>query len=351
MASTHSSPVRASVERRGHRAQLMKFTLYLVWAAGFALFATLIAYQGLANVAAAVAGAGWGLVIVIAWHTAPLLADTISWRALLPIPHRRPLRRLVYMRWICESINTLLPVAQVGGDLVRARLLHRAQVPGPMAGGSVVVDLFTTVAMQLLFALMGVGFLIARGGADDTVRALLFGIGAFSVLAFAFYLAQRAGLFGSIARTVERIAGGRDWFQVAGSAARLDRSVTRLYRRRGPLARACGWRLAAWSLGAGEVWLALHFLGHPVALHDAFMLEALGNAVRAAAFAVPGALGVQEAGFILLGSLIGIGSETAIALSLVKRVRELALGLPGLLVWQVAEGHGLWRRSAGLSGG
>jgi hypothetical protein len=74
------------------------------------------------------------------------------------------------------------------------------------------------------------------------------------------------------------------------------------------------------------------------------MLEALGNAVRGAAFAVPGAIGVQEGGFILLGSLIGIAPDTALALSLVKRVRELTLGLPGLLTWQINVGRGLWSR-------
>jgi hypothetical protein len=38
--------------------------------------------------------------------------------------------------------------------------------------------------------------------------------------------------------------------------------------------------------------------------------------------------------------------ETALALSLVKRVRELLLGVPGLIVWQIAEGrHWLRKRT------
>jgi hypothetical protein len=38
-------------------------------------------------------------------------------------------------------------------------------------------------------------------------------------------------------------------------------------------------------------------------------------------------------------------AETALAISLTKRVRELALGLPGLFVWHWIEGHHLLRRS------
>jgi len=66
--------------------------------------------------------------------------------------------------------------------------------------------------------------------------------------------------------------------------------------------------------------------------------------VRAAAFLIPGAIGVQEGGFIVLGSLVGLGPEVSLALSLTKRVRELLLGIPGLIIWQAAEGRRLWPR-------
>ncbi|RMF84180.1 MAG: TIGR00374 family protein, partial [Nitrospirae bacterium] len=116
-----------------------------------------------------------------------------------------------------------------------------------------------------------------------------------------------------------------------------------LYGRTGAPAASALAHLAAWVAGAGEVWLALRFLGHPVGAVEALLLESLGQAVRSSAFAVPGALGVQEGGLLLLGRLLGIPPTTALALSLVKRVRELALGLPGLLAWPLAE---RWRPAA-----
>ncbi len=58
------------------------------------------------------------------------------------------------------------------------------------------------------------------------------------------------------------------------------------------------------------------------------MIEALGQAIKAAAFLVPSGLGVQEGGFVLLCGLFGIDSGTALALSLAKRVPDVVLGLP-----------------------
>ena len=84
-------------------------------------------------------------------------------------------------------------------------------------------------------------------------------------------------------------------------------------------------------------------MGVPIGLGDALVLESLSHAVRSAAFIVPGALGIQEAGLIALGALIGIDAQTALALSLVKRAREIAFGAPALLAWQVLEVGYWWR--------
>jgi glycosyltransferase 2 family protein len=67
------------------------------------------------------------------------------------------------------------------------------------------------------------------------------------------------------------------------------------------------------------------------------VLESLGQAVRSADFAIPGVMGVQEGGFLVIGNLYGIAPEISLALSLVKRIPDLALGAPGLVMWHVLE--------------
>ena len=139
------------------------------------------------------------------------------------------------------------------------------------------------------------------------------------------------GLFGGLSQGIERLTGTGE--RLTARAEAIDEAVRALYaQRRGTLA-ATTWHFASWIVGGVEVWLALWFLGHPVSLMTALLLESLGHTVRSAAFIVPGALGIQEAGYLALGRVVDLGPDTALALSLAQRVRDLLLGLPGLLAW------------------
>lgn len=90
--------------------------------------------------------------------------------------------------------------------------------------------------------------------------------------------------------------------------------------------------------GVAEVAIVLACIGgHPVDLTEVVVIEALGQAIKAAAFLVPSGLGVQEGGLVLVCGLFGIDGGTALALSLAKRVPDVVLGLPALLVWQNLE--------------
>jgi uncharacterized membrane protein YbhN (UPF0104 family) len=95
--------------------------------------------------------------------------------------------------------------------------------------------------------------------------------------------------------------------------------------------------MVSWLLGGVEVCLALHFLGHDVGIVPGLIIESLGQALKAVGFAVPGALGVQEGGFIVVCQVFDLSPELAIALSLMKRLREVGLGVPGLLAWHRLE--------------
>jgi hypothetical protein len=94
-------------------------------------------------------------------------------------------------------------------------------------------------------------------------------------------------------------------------------------------------------LGGIEVMAALQMVGVDASLRESLIVESLGQAFRSFGFAVPGALGVQEGGFVLICGLLGIGPQSAIALSLLKRIREVVLGVPALLTWQWIEGQRL----------
>lgn len=321
----------------------MKLIISIGLLAGLALFTILIAYQGIGQATSILITAKWNLVIVILFHLLPMTADSIAWRTLLNRTHRPRFRTFLRARWIGESINTLLPVAQVGGELVRARLLAHHKVPTSQAGASVVVNLTLMVFAQIVFTLLGLALLILFLGVDEgkLIQGILIGAVLIALFLVGFYWLQRHGLFGWLARRLRSLIGSSKQLNWMGGAAALDTSIVQLYNHRQRVLCSFSWSLLGWILGTGEAWLALYFLGHPVGWLEAFMIESLAQAVKGAAFLIPGALGVLEGGYILLGTLVGLPPSVGLALALTRRVRELSLGVPGLLVWQLSEGKRL----------
>lgn len=306
--------------------------------AGLALFTGLLVWQGAGEVLAALRFAGWQLLLVAAVHLGVMLGHVLGWGALLEAGSWRA-HRLGRIWWIGDAVNNLLPVAQVGGELVRARLLAAGGTRGPRAGASVVVALTLNVAAMLLLAGAGAAWLGALRGPAGEAPRLLGGIGLFAALLLGFFLVQRGRPFSRLGRWLRAAAGPWADGGWLGGAEALDREVSALYRERSRVARCLFWQAAARLVGVAEVWVALQALGHPVGWPAAFVLESLGQAVRGAGFAVPGALGVQEGGFLVLGTILGVPGEAALALSLVKRVRDLLLGVPALAAWQWTEGR------------
>ncbi len=305
-------------------------TTVTLWGLGILGVGWLLVHHGIDDVRAGLAVAGWGLLAVSAYAVVPLACNAMGWWVVIPRAVRPTISHTLFARWIGGAINDLLPVAKIGGDVVRARLLVGHGVPGAWAGASVVTEITAGISTQLAFALLGIVLLVQRPGAGETSRTVVLAIAAFAVLLAGFYAAQRAGLFRSAARALERIFRTDGTTMLADSAGALDAAIVAIYRRPGAFAAAAAWRFAGWLAGAGEVWLALYLLGHPVGLGEAIILESLIQFVRNAAFLVPGALGVQEGAFVILGHALGLGPDTSLALSLVKRVRELVLGLPAL---------------------
>ncbi len=329
---------------RGSRA--ISTSLIVAAFLGFLFVVFLVVDSGAAEVARAMLLLGWLLLPISLYQIVPLSLSALSWRELMPAPERPKVLAIILIRWIRGSINMLLPVARVGGDIVGARLAHHRGLPGVQAAASMVVDTTVGVVTQLAFVLTGVALLIARLGGLASVpaaRALLLGLGAVAAGVALFVGLQHRSLFLSFANFARRVAPGKWPTVFSSSASAIDKAVVDTYRRVAFL-RSNLLRLAAWAASAGEIWLLMRCLHKPFSAADSLVLESLTSGVDAVAFMVPGALGAQEGGFVVFGALMGLSAETALALSLSKRVRELLLGLPGLFVWQYIEGRQFLRR-------
>ena len=291
---------------------------------------------------------GWRLAPITLFHLLPLSLSALSWRELMPPSCRLSVAGAAWIRWIRESINNLLPVASIGGDVAGVRLAHLRGVGAAQAAASVVVDTTVGVVTQLVFVSAGVTLLLIRstdGAALLAARIVLIGIAGFAAAMTIFVWLQHRNMLFVSTGLIRRLVP-EDWRSIlSDGASAIDDEVVATYRRGPALLRASILRLATWVTGAGEIWLVTYFLGRSLSVPDALILESLGNAIYAAAFLVPGALGVLEGGFVMFGALFGLPADISLAISLSKRVRELLLGLPGLLVWQWMETQSLLHRN------
>jgi putative membrane protein len=330
----------------------VKGATLILLSVGTTIFVALLAWQGFGAVAAALMAAGWGLALIAAFHLLPLVIDAGAIVVLLDRPRTYPsMRDALVARWAGESVNSLLPAGQIGGPVLMVRQLTQRGVRLTDAAASITVSTTMQAVAQIVFALFGValfGAYAAQSAPADLRAGTLVAITALSLLLATFYWAQQRGMFGRLLRMASKAFGKRDWSVLTTHADAIDIAIGALYREHGRVGATFALSFVGWLVGTGEVWLALHFLGHPVSWLDALLLESVGQAIRGAAFAIPASLGVQEGGYLLLAPLVGLTPDLGLALSLAKRARELLLGAPGLAYLNWSERNWLRRRAPEL---
>lgn len=333
---------------------LRKPALWL-FSAGLLLLIGLLLSQGLGPVFATLATAGWGLLLLALFHLLPLWLDAAAIRVLFDAQATAThgaWRESLLARWVGESANSLMPLGQVAGPVVMTRHLSRRGMATQSAAAAITVSTTLQALAQFVFGLIGIALLALPAGTESasarhehhtviiaTVAASI----ALAVILVSFYLVQRRGMFGGTVRRLARLTRRRDWSGLLSRADAIDVAVEHTYRRGSHAAASFALSFVGWLIGSGEVYLALRLLGSPVGWVDAVLLESLGQAIRGAAFAIPGALGVQEGGYLLLAPFAGLAPDAALALSFAKRAREIVLGVPGLVYLHHCER--VWRRS------
>ncbi len=306
----------------------------------------LAAWAGVQAIGGEIWRAGWVVGPAVVLMVGQLYASALAWRISVGRdaagPGRPRVSRYFRIRLMREAVNGLLPVAQLGGNILGVRLLAQRGVPGATAAAGTTLDITVEVVTQFIFTVAGfalLGLTGPAGGAPWVAGTL----GVMAVCIGGFVVAQRIGLLRIVEALIKplgRVFPGLTMESVRG----LHAELMRLQRDTPALIEAGALHLGAWVAGVAETWLALWAMGHGSGWAAAFVIESLGMAARSAGFAVPGALGVQEGGFVVVAALYGIPADAAVALSMVKRARELLVGVPGLVMWQWAEGARLLRR-------
>jgi putative membrane protein len=308
--------------------------LILATALGFAVLALVLMNFDLALVMKSFTRAGIGgfAVIVLAGLAAEALL-AVGIVPLLPAP--MPLAVVVAARQLRDSSSDVLPITQLGGVALAARVLVLAGMGVAEASACVIADLTAETFAQGLYVLMGVvtslSLLSATPSLSPYVDAMLGGALFLSAGSIGFALFQIAGSNWA-AKMGEKI------FPAALIHARsFQETVGGIYRRRGKLFWSILLQFAGW-IGSGLwLWVMLQAMQIQTGFWTAVAIQALVEGLRSATVFIPASVGIQEAGYAVLAPVFGLTPEIGLAVSLLRRARDIVVAVPVLLAWQMVE--------------
>jgi glycosyltransferase 2 family protein len=288
---------------------------------GLAFLVALVIDNDPAAVLDSVTRLSWRVLVILVFPMALVMAlDALGWR--YAFPHDRvPFGTLLATRLAGEAFNIVTPTAAVGGEVVKAWLL-RDRVPLEESVPAVIIAKTTITMAQGILLLLGVVLAVLTVTGSRLVLAMEWLVALEVVALSLFVVLQTRGMVGRGSRVLDRLGIRR--MGTTGTAARVDAALADFYRREPRrLSLSIAFHLAAWLLGIAETWLILWFLGIPVSLTTATVIEAFGTGVRFATFVIPGSLGAQEGGYVVTFLALGLKGADGVTFGLVRRFREL----------------------------
>ena len=320
----------------------MRRVAVLLLIAGLGVITALVLREGIGAVWHALAAIGWwGFALLCLSHLLLIGLMGVAWQVLLPGGQKLRARLFFWARLVRDSGAEILPLSQLGGFAMGARAAALSGMPGTLAAASTIVDVTMEMFAQLAFTALGLALLAETRPETPLVLPSVIAVLAMLAAAVAFVAVQRRGL-----SLLERITGHLlgDWAKAGLSLGTIEADIHAIYARPTRAYLCTAIHFICWLGTALETWLALWLMGVTIDVGAVLAIESLLYAARSVAFAVPNAVGVQEGAYILLGGLFGLAPETVLALSLLKRGRDLVIGAPALLLWQSIEAHQALRR-------
>jgi uncharacterized protein (TIRG00374 family) len=264
--------------------------------------------------------------------------EAYGWRVTL-VNHAKALSfaELLAIRTAGEVVNMTTPTAYMGGEPLKAFLLSRAQVPMVEGLASVVVAKTIMSLAEVLFILLGLGLgLWVLGGAGSIGQAwaaAILGMGLLLCGVLAFVLVQRRGLFTWLLSLLRGVGLRIGYLESREDKLKsVDQAILDFYsHHRGAFLLSSVLYLLGWLAEALEVYVILWCLGGPASAASSIAIGALSVFIKGGTFFIPGSLGAQEAGNLLLLQSFGYADVTGLTFALLRRVRELVWIGIGLL--------------------
>jgi len=312
----------------------VRFAVFAVLGVALALY--LVMHVGWRAVLSAGIAVGWGgFALLCVYALAITLLQGAAWHVLLPGTSVSGPWVFIRARMVRDAAAEVLPFSQFGGMALGVRTAILLGVSSALACASMIVDVTTEMVAQLAYLAVAVAILMVRAPQGPLAASLLsVSVGVLVAAAIA------AGLFMALQRYAQQITAALSARLLRGAgqmATAIGAAFAAIYRAPARVAFSAALHFSAWILNGFGAWIAFRLIGAHVDLLAVIAIESFMYAARSAAPIVPNALGVQEAAYAFLAPLFGVGAELALGVSLVKRARDIAIGVPVLLIWQAAE--------------
>jgi putative membrane protein len=228
-----------------------------------------------------------------------------------------------------DSAAETLPFSQIGGFVVGVRAAILDGFAPAAAAASMIADITTEMVAQLVYVSLGIALLGAtmkNAAGLPSTGWLMTGISLAALAAASFCALQRYG------SGMVRFFTARFLPQALEHTDGVTSELRAIYRAPERIAASFLFHLVGWITSGASTWIAFRLLGAHTLLSSVIAIDSLVYAIRSVAFAVPNALGIQEAAYAMFAPVLGVGPEIAIAISLLKRGRDVAIGIPVLLL-------------------
>ena len=273
--------------------------------------------------------------------------EAFGWQLTLGAHSRRiSFARLFAIRTAGEVVNMTTPTAYAGGEPLKAYLLGRYGVPLVDAMASVVTAKTTMTLAEGLFVAVGIvlTFVAMRAGVAGLPEAMESSV----IVAVALLLAgtaallalQRRGLFTGLLSLLRRLRIRVRFLESReAKLMALDRAIKNFYEQdRRRFYGAIVAFFLGWLAEALEVYAILFYLGPPPGVAVSISIGALAVLVKGGTFFIPGSVGAQEAGNVMLLLAYGYSDVDGITFALLRRIRELVWIAAGLICLAVLGG-------------
>lgn len=314
---------------------------------GLLTLAFIVWHIGLGRIYDAAAQLGpVALLVLLIPSVIMYVVEAYGWKVTLgPSAKDIPFWRVLAIRTAGEVVNMTTPAAYVGGEPLKAYLLKKHHVPIVEGLASVIIAKTTMTIAEVLFILLGIALAFWTVGADgssgQTVVAALLSVGLLLFGTAAFVFVQRRGLFTWLLGFLRKIGLKIAYLEAREEKLRsLDRTILEFYRHKRPVFySSTGLFFLGWMAEALEVYVIIYYLGGPAMALSSISIGALSVFIKGGTFFIPGSLGAQDGGNVLLLSAFGYSDVTGITFALLRRFRELVwIGL-GLLCLALVGGR------------